>query len=63
MQSTKISKFKIIHAPGKSLSLADMLSRSFTKTELQFNQLKHKQLPPQIDFAFLQILFFNPYIT
>ena len=31
-----------------------MLSRSFTKTELQLNQLKHKQLPPQIDFALLQ---------
>ena len=26
----------------------------FTKTELQLNQLKHKQLPPQIDFAILQ---------
>ena len=31
-----------------------MLSRSFTKEELQLNQLKHKQLPPQIDFALLQ---------
>ena len=31
-----------------------MLRRSFTKTELQLNQLKHKQLPPQIDFAILQ---------
>ena len=31
-----------------------MLSRSFTKTELQLNQLKHKQIPPQIDFAILQ---------
>ena len=31
-----------------------MLSRSFTKAELQLNQLKHKQLPSQIDFAFLQ---------
>ena len=31
-----------------------MLSRSYTKTELQLNQLKHKQLPPQIDFALLQ---------
>ena len=31
-----------------------MLGRSFTKTELQLNQLKHKQLPPQIDFALLQ---------
>ena len=31
-----------------------MLCRSFTKTELQLNQLKHQQLPPQIDFAILQ---------
>ena len=31
-----------------------MLSRSFTKTELQLSQLKHKQLPSQVDFAILQ---------
>ena len=31
-----------------------MPSRSITKTELQLNLLKHKQLPPQIDFAILQ---------
>ena len=54
MQLTKFSKLKIIHTPGKNLSVADMLSRSFTKTELQINQLKHKQLPPQIDFAVLK---------
>ena len=54
MQLTKVSKFKIIHTPGKNLSVADMLSRSVTKTELQINQLKHKKLPPQIDFALLQ---------
>ena len=54
MQLTKFSKVKIIHTPGKNLSAADMLSRSFTKAELQLNQLKHKQLPPQIDFAILQ---------
>ena len=54
MQLTKISKLKIIHTPAKNLSVADMLSRSFTKAELQLNQLKHKQLPPQIDFALLQ---------
>ena len=45
------SNLKIIHTPGKHLSVADMLSRSFAKAELQINQLKHKQLPPQIDFA------------
>ena len=54
MRLTKFSKLKIIHAPGKNLSVADMLSRSFTKAELQLNQLKHKQLSPQIDFALLQ---------
>ena len=54
MQLTKFSKLKIIHTPGKNLSVADMLSRSFTRAELQLNQLKHKQFPPQIDFALLQ---------
>ena len=54
MQLTKLSKLKIIHTPGRNLSVADMLSRSFTKADLQINQLKHKQLPPQIDFAILQ---------
>ena len=54
MQLTKFSKLRIIHTPGKNLSVADMLSRSFTKAELQLNQLKHKHLPPQIDFALLQ---------
>ena len=54
MQLTKFSKLKIIHTPGKNRFVADMLSRSFTKAELQINQLKYKQLPPQIDFAILQ---------
>ena len=31
-----------------------MFSRSFTKAVPQLNQLKYKQLPPQIDFAILQ---------
>ena len=60
MQLTKFSKLKIIHTPGKNLSIADMLSRSFTKAELQLNQLKHKQFPPQIDFALLQDGTFKP---
>ena len=54
MQLTKFSKLKIIHTPGKNLSVADMLNCSFTKIELQLNQLKHKQLPSQMDFAILQ---------
>ena len=60
MQLTKFSKLKIIHTPGKNLSVADMLSRSFTKAELQPNQLKNKQLPPQVDFALLQNGTLNP---
>ena len=54
MQLAKFSKVKITHTPGKKLSVANMLSRCFTKPELQLNQLKHKQLPPQTDFAILQ---------
>ena len=54
MQLTKFSKHKIILTPGKKFSVADLLSRSFTKEELQINQLKHKLLPPQIDFTILQ---------
>ena len=60
MRLTKFSELNIIHTPGKNLSVADMFSRSFTKAELQINQLKHKQLPPQIDFAVLQDSFFKP---
>ena len=51
MQLTKFSKLKIIHTPGKNLTVADMLSRTFTKEQLQVHQLRHKQLPPQIDFS------------
>ena len=36
------------------MSFADLLGRSFTKTELQLYQHQHKQLPPKIDFAILQ---------
>ena len=32
-QLTKFSKLKIIHTPGKNLTLADMLSRIFTKEQ------------------------------
>ena len=50
-QLTKFSKLKIIHTPEKILTVADMLSRTFTKEQLQIHQLGHKQLPPQIDFS------------
>ena len=54
MQLTKFSKLKIIHTPGKNLTVADMLSRTFTKERLQIHQLRHKQLPPQIDFSIMK---------
>ena len=31
-----------------------MLSRIFTKEQLQVHQLRHKQLPPQIDFSIMK---------
>ena len=54
MQLTKFSKLKIIHTPGKNLSVADLRSRFFTKKELQIHQLKHKHFQPHIDFTILQ---------
>ena len=54
MQLTKFSKLKIIHTPGKNLTVTDMLSRTFTKEQLQSHQLRHKHLPPQIDFSILK---------
>ena len=54
MQLTKFSKLKIIHTPGKNLTVADMLSRTFTKEQLQVLQFRHKQLPPQIDFSIMK---------
>ena len=41
-QLTKFSKLKIIHTPGKNLTVTDMLSRTFTKEQLQLHQLRHK---------------------
>ena len=37
-----------------------MLSRSFTKEQLQIHQLRHKQLPPQIDFSIMKDNQFKP---
>ena len=54
MQLTNFSKLKIIHTPGKNLTVADMLSRTFTKEQLQTHQLRHKQLPPQMDFSIMK---------
>ena len=54
MQLTKFSFLKIIQTPGKNLTVADMLSKTFTKEQLQIHQLAHKQLPPQIDFSIMK---------
>ena len=54
MQLTKFLKLKTIHTPGKNLTVADMLYRTFTKEQLQIHQLRHKQLPPQIDFSIMK---------
>ena len=59
MQLTKLSKLKIIHTPGKNLSVADMLSRSFTKAELQLNQLKHKQHSHKLTLHFYKMALLN----
>ena len=53
MQLTKSQKLRSINTKGKNLSVADMLGRSGNQNELQLNQRKHKQLPPQIHFATL----------
>ena len=54
MQLTKFSKLKIFHTPGKNLTVADMLSRTFTKEQLQLHQIRHKQVPPQIGFSIMK---------
>ena len=60
MQLTKFSKLKLIHTPGKNLTVADMLSRTFTKEQLQIHQLTHKQLPLQVDFSIMKDDQFKP---
>ena len=39
---------------GKHLTAADMLLRTFTKKQLQVHQLRHKQVPPQINFSIMK---------
>ena len=53
MQLTIFSKLKLITHLERIflLSVADILSRSFTDAELQINQHKHKQFSPLIDFT------------
>ena len=54
MQLTNFSKLKIIHTPGKNLTVADMFSGTFTKEQIQVHQLRHKRLTPQIDFSIMK---------
>ena len=54
MHFTKFQKLRILYTKRKNLSVADMLSRFCTQKELELNQLKQKQLPPQIHFATLK---------
>ena len=51
----KTFQTKNISYTWKNFSVADILGRSFTNSDLQFNQLKHNFLSPQIDFAVFQI--------
>ena len=51
---TNFSELKIIHTPGKNLTIPDMLSRTFTKEQLQLHQFRHKQLPPLINFFIMK---------
>ena len=54
MQLTKFLRLKIIPTPGKNSTVADMLSRTFTKEQLQIHQLRYKKLPPQINFSIMK---------
>ena len=38
MEITKFSKLKISHTPGKNLTVADIVSRTFAKEQLQLHQ-------------------------
>ena len=54
MQIAKLPQMNNIHTAGISLSVVDMLNRTFTKEKLHLNQLKHKQLPPQMAFYIIK---------
>ena len=45
MQITKFPQMKISILQEKICLVADMLSRTFTKEQLQLNQLKHETTP------------------
>ena len=51
MLLTKFSNLRIVHTAGTNLPVADMLSRDFSSINSASSQLKHKTLPPHIQFA------------
>ena len=63
MQLTKISTLKIIHTPGKNISVADLLSRSFTKEELQTINSNINTFHLILISQYYKTTNLNPYIT
>ena len=51
MLLTKISNLRIIHAAGRNLAVAGMLSRDCTSINSTSCQLQLINLPPQFEFA------------
>ena len=51
MLLTKFSNLRIVHTAGTNLPVADMLSRDFSSINSTSPQLKHKTLPPHIEFV------------
>ena len=51
MLLTKFSNLRIVHTAGTNLPVADMLSRDFSSINSTSSQLKHKTLPPHIQFV------------
>ena len=51
---TRFPNLRIIHTAGTNLAVADILSRDFSSINSQEVQIKHKTLPPQIEFARMQ---------
>ena len=52
-QLSNFQKLRIGHTKGKNFSVAVLLSLSLSQKNLLPNQLKHKNLPPQVHFATL----------
>ena len=52
--SQRFQNSKLFTPLEKNLTVADMLPRTFTKKQLQIHQVRHKQLPPQINFSIMK---------